>query len=287
MLQIPFLLHAFFFAVGFGWVASQKEIEFSKILLALMGGAALATAGLWAAAFHANDSFWNHLSLFSLSTVLGATLYLWFSSRELLTQKASGDSVYLLTLTLLYFVSPWQGIYRQVGWLAALPCAFVVAVSFREKPFKTGGRVGLLFWSMLVSLTIGFLQIWTSPDTYMPSSRLAMMSPRNWMQALLQSASLVGLALNLVPFFDWVRESLIGNPYAASHQVSSNAVSAKRRFYLTLFHAGPLLANVIFPFVSYEAMMTYALVWSPIVSGKLADAFGPAPRSEIDRKSVV
>lgn len=279
-MHTTFLIHAFCFAVGFWWVSYQREIEFSKIVFSLVGGAALAGFALWGSAFLAHDSIWGRTPIFSLSAVLGASFFHWLRAREQLTQKMTRESVYLLTLSFMYFFSPWSGPYKTVGILGTLPCLGVLAFCWRKND-KEEGRVGLMFWAMLVSIVMGVLQFWIAPESFMPPKSMSFANPQAWMLTALQAAGLVTLAFNVVPFFDWVRESLVGNPFGSSHYVENEGSASKRMLHLTLIHGAPLALNWKFQYFSYDAMMTYTLVWSPIVANMLADAMGPAPKSEV------
>ena len=282
MMQTPYLLHALCFVLGFWWICHQKQVEFSQILRSLLGGLILGAASLYALSFQAHEPFASRLHLLPVMTIGLATLVLWLQAREQLGQKMDQDAVYLLTLTFIYFFSPLQGVYRQVGLISALPCALVLLYCWFGKPLGTGGRVGLMFWAMIVSVIIGVQQMLASPDALYPPKALAagFSSGSYLLSTALQAASFVMLAFNLLPVFEWCRELFGGVSYSTNQEVLSNSWSLKKAFFLTLFHGLPILMNWRYHFISYEWMMSYALVWSPILSSSMVEALFPTPKDE-------
>lgn len=282
-MQTPLLLLAIGFSAGFGWICYQIGIESSKILKAIIGGVALGFTGLYGIKFLAHDSLSSHFSVLPVAALLGATLVLWLQARECLAQKMSRDSVYLLTLTFIYFFSPWQGAFRMIGLLSAAPCAVVLLFCMMQKRIDGSGRVGLMFWTMLASLVIGVQQIWASPDTLAPAKNLAggFASGTYTLNAALTAAGLVTLVFSLIPFLDWARSMLLHIPLETEHQMMNDTFTIKRALVLTLAHGVPLLLNWHYQYFSHGTMMGFALVWSPVISSSLANSTEPEAPTQI------
>lgn len=276
MTQTFFLIHTFSFATGFWWVCHQKGVEASKIFVSLIGGSLLGFAAMWGSKFYAHDSLLNHLPLFPLYALLGATTVLWFQARGNLIQQMSQDSAFLFTISFLYFLSPWQGVYRLMGMVATLPCLLVFLLSWRKSPPGTNARVAMMFWAMIMSLTIGIQQILLGPETLYPPKALSMAAGSvslYWFNTSLQAAGFVTLALNVFPFIEWVQQSLGFGDLVAKDQVLSDRLSPKILFFVTFLHTAPLVLNWKYQFMTYSSMLDYSLVWSAFVSVKVAEFF--------------
>ena len=282
-MQTPLFYLAIGFSAGFAWICYQIGIEASKILKAVFGGLILGLVGLYGLKFLAHDSLSNHFSVLPVAALLGATLVLWLQARERLAQKMSRDSVFLLTMTFIYFFSPWQGAFRMIGLLSAAPCSLVLLFCCMQKKIESNGRVGLMFWAMLTSLVIGIQQVLASPETLAPAKNLAggFAAGTYTLNAALQAAGLVTLVFSLIPFLDWVRSYALGLPVETEHQMMNDEFSFKRAFVLGLVHGLPLFLNWRYQYFSYDTAVGYALVWSPLISSSLANSMEPEAPTQI------
>ena len=283
IMQTSLLYHALGFTLGYWWICHQLKIEPAKVLRSLLGGFILGFAGLYAMKYNSQVSWASQLSPLPVAGLLGAVVLLWAQAREQLAQKIDRDSVYLLTLTFMYFFSPFKGEFKIIGLLCAAPCLLVLLFCFNKKHIESSEKVGLMFWTMLVSLTIGLQQLWSSPESLVPVKKgLQGMSTGSYtLSAALAAAGLVTLAFSLIPFIDWFRGWILGGPSAADHEMMNDTFSVRRTLVLTCVHGLPLLANWKFQFCTRETMVGFALVWSPMLSAMLADALEPEVPAEI------
>ena len=276
MFQTPYFIHALSFALGFWWVCYHKQIDRLEMIISVVGGCVLGLLALGSISLFDNISLQDHLAYFAIASLAGATLLLWFRSRESLVKQMGRNGVYTLTLTFIYFCTPWQGLYRVVGLALALPCLLILHLCWQKKSFEVGSRTVFMFWAMMLSLVIGVRQIWSSPDVLSPLHHLSVGGSGGWLHVLntsLRAAGLVFLAFNLFPFVEWVRNAALGHKNSYGLQMLSNQRSEKQLLALTFFHGLPLLLNWQFHFFTYDFMLSYSLVWSPLLNSFIADTF--------------
>ena len=249
----------------------------------MLGGALMAGISYFAARTFYPGTYLTQLSVLPLAALFGSTILLWLMAREKLGQKLSQDSVLLLTVSFIYFYSPMQGSFRSIAMVAIVPCLVTLAFCLRKKALGENGRISLMLWAMLVSLVMGIHQLVASPESLMPPKHLGLglSAGPYFYGTLLLAAGLVSLTLNLIPFIEWTKESLFGNPNSTDHQIESDHLGPKKLFWLTLFHALPLMLNWKFQYFSYESMLSYSLVWSPMLSASFVKALYPNERVDL------
>lgn len=271
MAQTPFVLHALSFFLGFYWLCYQKDIDVRVILRSLAGGVLISAAAVALFKMFTGGTLLSSLAVLPAAALLGATVLLWVQAHDQLSNDMSRDSIFFLTVSFVYFFSPWVASYRMIGLVAAPACLLVLGLCAYAK-IDTRVRLGFIMWGALAALVMGVQQLWLAPESLLPAKKLfpSLSSGPLMYETALVAAGLVSLALNVFPFVEWVRKSLGDND-----EMLDEAVSLKRTLCLTLLHAVPLIVNWKLQYFSYAAMLNYSLVWSPMLSTKIASAIFP------------
>lgn len=264
-------LHALSFFLGFYWVCYQKDIDVRKLLRSIAGGTLLGGTAVVAFKALTGGALASALPLVPAAALLCATVLLWWQAHDQLANGMSRDSIFFLTVSFVYFFSPWVASYRAIGLALGPACALALAVVVGIQ-IGPRLRLGLILWAALASLVMGIQQLWLAPESLLPGKKLfpTLSSGPLMYETALVAAGLVSLALNVFPFVEWLRGSLSDNK-----EILDEDVSFRRALTLTVLHAVPLIVNWKLQYFSYAGMLNYSLVWSPLVSAKIADAIFP------------
>lgn len=271
--QAIFILHAASFATGFWWVCHQKKIDGLTILTSLFGGLVVGIAAVLGLKFYAHDSMINHLPLLPFAALIGATCALWGQAREALSQPAGRDDVYALTLSFVYFLTPWADSLVKIGTVLGGPALLVLLICWSPKALGPRLRGTLMFWSIAISIVMGVHSLWSSPESILPRENVAgeVAAAVTWIKTSLQASGFVFLALNILPLFSWISGSSAAPDQG--DRAHEDGISAKMLLIFTLLHGVPLLVNWKLHLFSYAAMLDFSLAWTPIFAAAVAKSF--------------
>lgn len=271
------------FSIGFWWMCHQAQIKPASIARSVVVGLLVGFAGLWTYVFFTHGNLMKGLSSLPVAILLGSGLVLWIQEHEKLAGKSSRDNAFMLTLSFLYFCSPLEASLRTIAVVMALPALGILLFCTFKNKFEEKEINILTAWTVILSMVMGIQQLGSSPEVLKPLEKtaLVMSNVPYFFSIAMQAAGLISLALGIIPFVDWVQRAFSSKPDEPSAELKPDNFSLKRAVLLTLLHGLPMALNFKYKFCSYDAMLAYALAWSPVVSAHFASATDPEPKAKI------
>lgn len=238
-----------------------------------------------------NYSFFGHLQIYPFVAFGMAAFFLVGTKREELSRRVTEGDLFLLTLSLLYLISPMRLDHKIIGVLAILPSIVVLYFAFTRDSL---GRLDQLFfgiWSLVISAIFCLEQIVPSLVTLVKANDQSVLEFDElfdlFATLILAGMTFVYLCSALVPIIKLLRDKHENRqdydrrmkedalPFLRA-RVLSTQVPVRVILFILLVHGGPLLLNYRYEFVSYPLALGYALIFSPLVTFGLANRLFPS-----------
>lgn len=233
-----------------------------------------------------NYDIYYHLQMYPFAAFLVAAGIVVTHQRESMSRKMTEGDLFLLTLSLIYLISPLRLDHRIIACVAAIPSLIVLFFAFTKASPSQGFQLFLGIWSLLLTGIFCVEQIAPSISMLHSAHHNTWWEFGDYLDLFgamaLAGATCVFLASSLLPLFalmrnkheeryEWKRRLREEELPFLRGRVFARDIPTKIILFITLVHGGPLLLNYNFEFASYPLVMGYALLVSPPLTFALAN----------------
>lgn len=265
--------------------------ETSKLILIGWG---LGLAGLLPARGEHIYHFAEHWRAYPFIATVTATYGAVALKRNQFCARLSEGDLFLLTLSLVYLLSPCRWDHVAIGFLAFTPSLLIVLVIFGVISPSKRIRTALGAWALCLTGIFCLEQIVAGVREFAEYPTIA----RSDLWSLIDLGSIVVFSTaafvygtaSLLPLTVLLRRKKASDDEYERSLQKDKVAFLRSRFittknppkailFITIIHGGPLLANWYFGFVSYPAALGYALALSPAITYNLAGRVFPPPEA--------
>ena len=278
---------------GLWLVCLQSGVELKDIAIATLIGVGGGVLAFVPGKHEVGYDTYAHFMTYPFVAFMVSFVAIFVRHRDVICRKMTEGDLFLLSLSLLYMISPWHTPHKVIGCLALIPtlCVFWFAATVRP----VGQRLVILLslWSLI--LTGIFCVEQFVPCFHYISDHWKTIDPKQYGEffeftsgVVLTSATGVVFLASILPLIALIRGR--GESSESYHErlqrtdmpfirsrILTLQIPVAVILLITLIHGLPLLANWYFEFVSYPVAMGYAMLISPVLTFALANFLVRAP----------
>ncbi|MGZ3690262.1 MAG: hypothetical protein ACXVAX_02090 [Pseudobdellovibrio sp.] len=281
----------FAFTCGYLLVCVQRKVPFATMAAAFGAGLLGGLVIFWPDKHEQIYSLSEHLSRYPYASLVTMAVVLIVIYKDKFYAQYSEGDVYLLTISFLYYLTPWHLYHKILAVIGVVPVLIVFYSALSAAKMTKTLRLLLAGWTFLLGIIYSLTQIFYNLTDL---AELNNVQATEHFKALSYWAGLVLTAASGLYFISLLYPvlELARGKYESDHayklrlaqeeipffenRILSSQVPLRAILLISLLHGLPLLLNWYYQMVPHPMACSYAMLFSPAITFKINRLFKQA-----------